>query len=46
MSNVAAPSYFSKLLITVSLAGGTDATVNSDAELQSNINASLTTKQQ
>jgi hypothetical protein len=30
--------------ITVTLAGGTDATVNSDAELQSNINASLTTQ--
>jgi hypothetical protein len=40
---LAAPSYFRKLPITVTLAGGTDATVNSDAELQSN-NASLTTQ--
>jgi hypothetical protein len=31
---------FSVNPITVTLAGGTDATVNSDAELQSNINAS------
>jgi hypothetical protein len=41
MSNVSSTELFSvNYPITVSLAGGTDATVNSDAELQSNINAS------
>jgi hypothetical protein len=45
MSNVSSTDLFSvNYPITVSLAGGTDATVNSDAELQSNINASLTTQ--
>jgi hypothetical protein len=45
MSNVSSTELFSvNYLITVTLAGGTDATVNSDAELQSNINASLTTQ--
>jgi hypothetical protein len=44
MSNVSSTELFCKLPITVTLAGGTDATVNSDAELQSNINASLTTQ--
>jgi hypothetical protein len=43
MSNVSSTELFSvNYPITVTLAGGTDATVNSDAELQSNINASLT----
>jgi hypothetical protein len=41
MSNVSSTELFSvNYPITVTLAGGTDATVNSDAELQSNINAS------
>jgi hypothetical protein len=45
MSNVSSTELFSvNYPITVTLAGGTDATVNSDAELQSNINASLTTQ--
>jgi hypothetical protein len=36
MSNVSSTELFSvNYLITVTLAGGTDATVNSDAELQS-----------
>jgi hypothetical protein len=40
MSNVSSTELFSvNYPITVTLAGGTDATVNSDAELQSNINA-------
>jgi hypothetical protein len=42
MSNVSSTELFSvNYPITVTLAGGTDATVNSD---ESNINASLTTR--
>jgi hypothetical protein len=41
-----APSYFSKLSDYRYTAGGTDATVNSDAELQSNIMLLLQRKQQ
>ncbi|WP_016989097.1 hypothetical protein [Flavobacterium sp. ACAM 123] len=45
ISNVSSTELFSvNYPITVTLAGGTDATVNSDAELQSNINASLATQ--
>jgi hypothetical protein len=45
MSNVSSTELFAvNYPITVTLIDGTQSTVNSDAELQSNINASLTTK--
>jgi hypothetical protein len=45
MSNISSTELFSvNYPITVTMIGGTEATVNSDAELQSNINASLATQ--
>jgi hypothetical protein len=46
MSNVSSTELFSVNYRFVTMIGGTEATVNSDAELQSNINASLQLKQQ